>query len=97
MSSFPYHVYNIREAKALGIDVSEYLDINGEVTGESQSIDNQTNFCGDILDELSNRTEAIIQLLDAAEGLSCYREGTTGYEDSLRELDEIREKYNHLR
>ena len=51
MSSFPQHVENIADLKAMGFDVSEALE-NGEVTLESWGYDDLTYLLSDVINEL---------------------------------------------
>ena len=51
MSSFPQHVENIADLKAMGFDVSEALE-DGEVTLESWGYDDLTYLLSDVINEL---------------------------------------------
>lgn len=53
MSSFPNHVENINGLKDLGVDVSEYLDVNGNVSIDSWSCDELVDLMGDVIQVLS--------------------------------------------
>ena len=53
MSSFPRHVCNVLKAKKLGIDVTDHLDENGEVTLDSWHYDELICFCEDLLQEIA--------------------------------------------
>lgn len=49
MSSFPNHVENINELKDAGVDVSHYLDCNGNVDIDSWSHDALTDILSDAI------------------------------------------------
>jgi hypothetical protein len=52
MSSFPSHVENIEALKELGVDVSNYLDVNGNVSVDSWSCDEFVDLLGDAIDRM---------------------------------------------
>lgn len=52
MSSFPAHEVNVKTLQAMGFDVSEVLDENGEVLYESWGYDEQVYFYEGIVSQL---------------------------------------------
>jgi len=55
MSSFPQHVKNIKDLEDLGLDVSEYLDEDGQVDMDSWDQDELVDLVSVIVKNLQDR------------------------------------------
>jgi len=57
MSSFPQHVKNIKDLEDLGLDVSEYLDEDGQVDMDSWDQDELVDLVSVIVKNLQSDAE----------------------------------------
>jgi hypothetical protein len=57
MSSFPQHVKNIKDLEDLGLDVSEYLDEDGQVDMDSWDQDELVDLVSVIVKNLQRNAE----------------------------------------
>ena len=54
MSSFPQHVDNIQNLKAMGFDISDHIEY-GEVTIDSWDYDVLVDILGEVITEMQNQ------------------------------------------